>query len=353
MFIDTSISRVRRSALALACLFAVAPQAGALGFGDLAVGSSLGEPLAASIRLLGDDAEQAQVACFSVIDRIPGGDSDLPTIGQVALSLGKSEPDGQPVLLLHSRSTVHEPLTRLVVRAACGGDFRREYVVMLSPRDYEERSEIARLAPEAIPETADGTPGTGSGSGTAGHSDGAGTGAETAQPATQAAEPPATKARSRPARKHHRPARDRVVVKTPVALSVAESAAAPLAPRIDLSGGGSGRGGRELESIRQKLADQESQREKELQTLQSLEVHVISLQKQVEDLQQQIRHKDELEQRLQAQRTVLGIPLLASENDQGSLPAGVFWMLLVVAGVGGLSAAGTYTVLKRSQGARN
>lgn len=327
---------------ALLALALVAPEAGAIGLGELVLRSHLGDNLRAEIRLLGDDAERATTACFST----PGGpalaDGDLPAIPFVQFQLGTAEGGGPLTLFVRSRLPVTEPMSRLVVQAGCGFSFRRDYVVLLSPAEYEEKIQIAQLLPDAElaarrPEAAP------AGAGEGGMAAVAGT-AGTPSPATQPAASPAKKRATRPQASHvaktSRPRGDRVVVATPRALS----GPTLVAPKINLA---ATEPGSSAAGLKARLAEEEAQREKAQAMLQSLEVHVVSLQKQLEDLKQQISHKEEVEKRLLAQVQQPRTQLFASAEAGGG-PTEFLWMLLVVAGVGSASAALTYRSLKRS-----
>lgn len=337
-----------RCAALLALALAI-PQAHAIGLGELVLHSHLGENLRAEIRILGDGAERATTACFSTLSGHELADGDLPAIPFVQFQLGTSERGGNITLFVRSRLPITEPMSRLVVQAGCGFSFRRDYVVLLSPAEYEEKLQIAQLLPAAeaaATAPAASPPGTSGG-------DGAMAGASAAAPPVPApaavgpkvaaTTPKAKKRTARPQTSHAarvtRPRGDRVVVATPQALSGPTLAVA----KINLSGEPAS----SAAGLKSRLAEEEAQREKAQAMLQSLEVHVVSLQKQLEDLKQQIRHKEDVEKRLLAQAQQPRTQLFASEEAGGG-PTEFLWMLLVVAGVGSASAALTYRSLKRS-----
>jgi len=121
-----------RAALA-SLLAALAMNASAVGLGDFAVHSALGEPLDATVALEGATAKP-QAGCIR--QAAPAG-AGLPEVPRATLAF---EPDGAAWRLrVRTRVRVQEPATRLRLDAACDGKaaVSRTYDVLLDPRAPE------------------------------------------------------------------------------------------------------------------------------------------------------------------------------------------------------------------------
>lgn len=102
--------------------------AGAAGFGELRLLSGIGQPLHVEIPISGQDAASANLACYSLVRSSTSG---LPTIGDASIKLSRQ--GNQLLLLLTGRQPVSEPALALTIRAGCGADFQREYLLLPEP----------------------------------------------------------------------------------------------------------------------------------------------------------------------------------------------------------------------------
>lgn len=100
----------------------------AADFGDINIFSRIGEPLQAEVRLLSKAEEGLSSACFSVLQSPTG---DLPSITDARIHVESRS--GQTFLRITGRQPLHEPLANLRLRAGCGFELQRDYVVMPSP----------------------------------------------------------------------------------------------------------------------------------------------------------------------------------------------------------------------------
>lgn len=103
-----------------------AGSASALGLGELNVSSSLGQPLHATVTLLGTSQETI-AACFSV-DTSRNGLVPLP---RVQLSLQRS--GDQTLLHIRTLQPVNDPVAQFVLISDCETRLQREYTVLLDP----------------------------------------------------------------------------------------------------------------------------------------------------------------------------------------------------------------------------
>jgi hypothetical protein len=102
-------------------------QALALGLGNIDVKSHLGEPLRASIKILGA-SELKSDACFRVIN-------DFSAENQLAsanFKLSKTV-DDVAILTVTTNQIINEPIVNLSVMAECDVNMRRDYVLLLDP----------------------------------------------------------------------------------------------------------------------------------------------------------------------------------------------------------------------------
>lgn len=97
----------------------------AIGFGEIMLQSQIGEPLRAEIPLLAGPGEAVENACFSLA---PVRGSDLPVVTSGRAQLIRS---GQFFKLLVTGSKpIAEPIFMIGVKAGCGVDLERDYVLM-------------------------------------------------------------------------------------------------------------------------------------------------------------------------------------------------------------------------------
>lgn len=97
----------------------------ALGIGDIALKSYLGEPLIAKINVT-DVEKSPDVGCFSVIDA-----SDTPAFKKANVTL-KQTSNGY-LINITTPDVITEPIVNLRVSFECEPIFRREYVLLLDP----------------------------------------------------------------------------------------------------------------------------------------------------------------------------------------------------------------------------
>lgn len=111
--------------------------ANAIGFGDIALHSRIGEPLMAEVPILGERGETPIAACFSMV-ALHGADFPVVTAAKPRLiKRGASY-----ILQIVGQRPVYEPVFTIGVRANCGYDLERQYVLMPEPP-----IELAQAAP--------------------------------------------------------------------------------------------------------------------------------------------------------------------------------------------------------------
>ena len=122
----------------VALTFALAPaMANAIGFGEISLHSRVGEPLMAEVPILHSAGEPPIAACFSMVALRR---ADFPVVTAAKPRLIRR---GQSYILqLVGSKPVSEPVFAIGVRAGCGYDIEREYVLMPEPP-----IELAQSAP--------------------------------------------------------------------------------------------------------------------------------------------------------------------------------------------------------------
>ena len=115
-------STFRLSALS-ADLLSTAP-AWAIGFGDIVLHSRIGEPLRAEVPITAEADESLETTCFSLA---PMNGSDLPVISSAKTRLVR-EGDRYRLHITGSKP-VSEPIFLIGLRAGCGIDLQRDYVL--------------------------------------------------------------------------------------------------------------------------------------------------------------------------------------------------------------------------------
>lgn len=99
----------------------------ALGLGNIGVQSALGQPLLASIGLLGTDSNALTGACVKVrVESLNGVSLASP---QLTITRSKSSSS----LTLTSRQVINEPVANIIVEAGCASPVRRSYQVLFDP----------------------------------------------------------------------------------------------------------------------------------------------------------------------------------------------------------------------------
>lgn len=140
---NTKLFRLNALGLAL-----VSGYAGAVGFGEIILHSRVGEALRAEVPLLAGAGESIETACFSLAP-LPG--SELPAVSNARIRLVRSGTAYR--LVISGTRPVAEPIFVIGLRANCGFDLQRDYVLMPSPpvmqaaADGEATPPIANMAP--------------------------------------------------------------------------------------------------------------------------------------------------------------------------------------------------------------
>lgn len=106
-------------------LLAATPPAAALSLGEISLQSRLGEPVKAEIPLIIEDGSLPAAACFSLAG---SQQSDLPAITQGRLRIIQRGASSR--LQIVGRSPVNEPVFVISIKAGCGHELQREYVLM-------------------------------------------------------------------------------------------------------------------------------------------------------------------------------------------------------------------------------
>lgn len=140
---NTKLFRLNALGLAL-----VSGYAGAVGFGEIILHSRVGEALRAEVPLLAGAGEPIETACFSLAS-LPG--SELPAVSNARIRLVRSGTAYR--LVISGTRPVAEPIFVIGLRANCGFDLQRDYVlmpaapVMLAAADSEANPPITSAPP--------------------------------------------------------------------------------------------------------------------------------------------------------------------------------------------------------------
>jgi hypothetical protein len=110
----------------LACL--ASAQSVALGLGDPAVSSALGQPLRITVPLVVDPDVELTQECVRLV-QVPDGGDAVPALGaaRVLLDTERSQ------LRIESVQAVDEPVLRVAVEVGCAQRIRREFTLLLDP----------------------------------------------------------------------------------------------------------------------------------------------------------------------------------------------------------------------------
>lgn len=100
----------------------------AIGFGQIVLHSRVGEPLRAEVPIIGTAGEPIDTACFSLAN-IPG--ADLPVVSNARVRLAKNGSEARVVIT--GNRPLAEPVFIVGLRAHCGIDLQRDYVLMPPP----------------------------------------------------------------------------------------------------------------------------------------------------------------------------------------------------------------------------
>lgn len=102
--------------------------ASAVGFGDIVLLSRVGEPLRAEVPILTNSGETIESLCFSLAAI---RNSDLPVISSARFRLNRNGTTA--TLSITGTQPIAEPIFVIGLRANCGVDLQRDYVLMPSP----------------------------------------------------------------------------------------------------------------------------------------------------------------------------------------------------------------------------
>lgn len=99
--------------------------ANAIGFGEIALQSRVGEPLRAEVRILSGASDNIEPTCFSLV---PVRGAELPVITNAKTRLIRRDRD--LFLQIVGTSPIAEPAFMVSIRAGCGADLERNFVLM-------------------------------------------------------------------------------------------------------------------------------------------------------------------------------------------------------------------------------
>ncbi|UCV22139.1 type IV pilus assembly protein FimV [Ferribacterium limneticum] len=142
------VLRLLRHGLLSAAIFS--GSASAVGLGEITLHSRIGEALRADIPVI-SGGESLNAACFS-LGPVPG--ADFPVITAARTRLVRIGPDYR--LILTGSKAIDEPVVVISLRAGCGMDLQREYVLLPAPplstaNDIEPPLTVASPAPREMP----------------------------------------------------------------------------------------------------------------------------------------------------------------------------------------------------------
>lgn len=121
--------------------------ANAIGFGEMALHSRIGEPLRAEVPVIANAGENVDGACFSV-SKVPH--TDLPTVTAIKIRL--IQRDHRYYLELVGAQSIAEPIFMVGLQTSCGHQLFREFTLM--PEAPLALSGAASATPPAPPQQA-------------------------------------------------------------------------------------------------------------------------------------------------------------------------------------------------------
>ncbi|MCU6433302.1 hypothetical protein LPB67_05855 [Undibacterium sp. Jales W-56] len=126
-------------------MFVAALPAYALGLGDIRLQSGLGQPLKASIALLGNDAIDVNQICIKAKIETPEG--GFLATGNLVLMQTR----GSKTIYITTRQGLPEPAVKVTIDVACESQLHREYMLLLDPPQLNqiERAVSLPLIPTA------------------------------------------------------------------------------------------------------------------------------------------------------------------------------------------------------------
>ncbi len=111
----------------------------AVALGNIALQSSLGQPLRVVIPVALSAGETLNTSCLKLVREPVGGTPQLLT-GKVSVERNAASTQ----LIVTTPRAMNEPALRLSVQAGCGGDtMRRDYVLLLDPQGTESTAVVA------------------------------------------------------------------------------------------------------------------------------------------------------------------------------------------------------------------
>jgi hypothetical protein len=134
-------STYRVSRFAFAALAGILIQPGlvsALALGNIALQSSLGQPLRVVIPVALNNGETLNTACLKLVRDPVAGTPQLMT-GRVSVERNAANTR----LIVTTPRPVDEPALRLSLQAGCGDTMRRDYVLLLDPQGTESNTMVA------------------------------------------------------------------------------------------------------------------------------------------------------------------------------------------------------------------
>lgn len=114
----------------------------AAGLGELTPLSRIGEPLRAEVGIIAAPEEKLDTACFNLIAI---KDAELPVVSNARLQLETGATGS--VLRIATSEALLEPLVMLRLRANCGIELQRDYIVMPLLPDSQEQSTASGTRP--------------------------------------------------------------------------------------------------------------------------------------------------------------------------------------------------------------
>lgn len=135
-----------RTLAALALLTACMPGAAqAVGLGEATVYSALSQPFRMEVPVFGDGLETLSDACFQVARAPQTPTDDLPWLKEAQIHFERQGERGR--LIVTTRQAVQHPAMGVGIVIQCGGQVRRDFMVLLGPPDMTQ----ATLATSEIP----------------------------------------------------------------------------------------------------------------------------------------------------------------------------------------------------------
>ena len=134
-----STYRVTRFAFGALAGFLIQPGlVSALALGNMALQSSLGQPLRVVIPVALSDGETLNTSCLKLVRDPVDGTPQLMT-GRVSVERNAANTR----LIVTTPRPVDEPALRLSLQAGCGDTMRRDYVLLLDPQGTESSTMVA------------------------------------------------------------------------------------------------------------------------------------------------------------------------------------------------------------------